>query len=211
MNIKIADFGFANYYDRINPLKTFCGSAPYAAPEVFRGQKYFGPEIDLWSMGIILYALVTGSLPFNSENIYHLKQLVLSGKYAMPINVSSECQDIISKLIVVNVEDRYTLEQVKQHQWFKLHNCNFDSTVNMDQKSQHSLSNIADNNNNDELHLLSNEDAGQSNETHAKQQALVQQDGSNAPIDCSILRIMNSFGLDIQSTINVIFLQFSWF
>ncbi len=65
LNIKLADFGFANYYDMINPLKTFCGSAPYAAPEVFCGQKYFGPEIDVWSLGVILYVLVTGKLNFN--------------------------------------------------------------------------------------------------------------------------------------------------
>lgn len=68
-NIKLADFGFSNTFRSDKKLDTFCGSPPYAAPELFLGKKYIGPEVDVWSLGVILYTIVAGYLPFDAQNL----------------------------------------------------------------------------------------------------------------------------------------------
>ncbi|KAG8434488.1 hypothetical protein GDO86_012749 [Hymenochirus boettgeri] len=88
MNIKIADFGFGNFYKTGEPLATWCGSPPYAAPEVFEGQQYEGPQLDIWSMGVVLYVLVCGALPFDGPSLPVLRQRVLEGRFRIPYFMS---------------------------------------------------------------------------------------------------------------------------
>ncbi|CAG9583202.1 unnamed protein product [Danaus chrysippus] len=88
MNIKIADFGFSNYYATGELLATWCGSPPYAAPEVFEGKRYTGPEIDIWSLGVVLYVLVCGALPFDGSTLQSLRDRVLSGRFRIPYFMS---------------------------------------------------------------------------------------------------------------------------
>ena len=77
-NIKIADFGLANFLNDGCFLDTSCGSPNYAAPEVISGRMYAGPEVDIWSSGVILYALLCGRLPFDDENIPSLFRKIKS-------------------------------------------------------------------------------------------------------------------------------------
>ena len=72
-NVKLADFGFGQYFSQDRMLNTWCGSPPYAAPEVFEGKEYEGPELDCWSLGCILYVLVCGKLPFDAPDMAQLK------------------------------------------------------------------------------------------------------------------------------------------
>ncbi|XP_041710929.1 MAP/microtubule affinity-regulating kinase 3 isoform X7 [Coregonus clupeaformis] len=117
MNIKIADFGFSNEFTMGNKLDTFCGSPPYAAPELFQGKKYDGPEVDVWSLGVILYTLVSGSLPFDGQNLKELRERVLRGKYRIPFYMSTDCENLLKRFLVLNPAKRGTLEEIMKDRW----------------------------------------------------------------------------------------------
>jgi MAP/microtubule affinity-regulating kinase len=120
MNIKIADFGFSNEFTPGNKLDTFCGSPPYAAPELFQGKKYDGPEVDVWSLGVILYTLVSGSLPFDGQNLKELRERVLRGKYRIPFYMSTDCENLLKKFLVLNPTKRATLENIMKDKWMNI-------------------------------------------------------------------------------------------
>ncbi|XP_053199742.1 serine/threonine-protein kinase MARK2 isoform X3 [Scomber japonicus] len=120
MNIKIADFGFSNEFTLGNKLDTFCGSPPYAAPELFQGKKYDGPEVDVWSLGVILYTLVSGSLPFDGQNLKELRERVLRGKYRIPFYMSTDCENLLKKFLILNPSKRGSLEQIMRDRWMNV-------------------------------------------------------------------------------------------
>ncbi|XP_072315930.1 MAP/microtubule affinity-regulating kinase 4 isoform X3 [Eucyclogobius newberryi] len=119
-NIKIADFGFSNEFSAGSKLDTFCGSPPYAAPELFQGKKYDGPEVDIWSLGVILYTLVSGSLPFDGQNLKELRERVLRGKYRVPFYMSTDCEVILRRFLVLNPTKRCSLEQIMRDKWINV-------------------------------------------------------------------------------------------
>ncbi|KAK9738297.1 Protein kinase domain [Popillia japonica] len=118
--IKIADFGFSNYFKAGGLLSTWCGSPPYAAPEVFEGKKYTGPEIDIWSLGVVLYVLVCGALPFDGCSLPALRDRVLSGRFRIPYFMSSDCESLIRKMLVLEPSKRYCVAQIKRHRWMQI-------------------------------------------------------------------------------------------
>ncbi|KAM5227059.1 serine/threonine-protein kinase SIK2 isoform 2-T2 [Hipposideros larvatus] len=117
MNIKIADFGFGNFFKNGELLATWCGSPPYAAPEVFEGQQYEGPQLDIWSMGVVLYVLVCGALPFDGPTLPILRQRVLEGRFRIPYFMSEDCEHLIRRMLVLDPSKRLTIAQIKEHKW----------------------------------------------------------------------------------------------
>jgi 5'-AMP-activated protein kinase catalytic alpha subunit len=117
-NVKIADFGLSNTMEDGTFLRTSCGSPNYAAPEVISGQLYAGPEVDVWSCGVILYALLCGSLPFDDESIAALFRKIKLGQFSMPTHLSEGARDIIGRMLVTDPLKRLTIPQIRQHPWF---------------------------------------------------------------------------------------------
>ncbi|KAK9509203.1 hypothetical protein O3M35_006567 [Rhynocoris fuscipes] len=117
MNIKLADFGFSNNFEAGKKLCTWCGSPPYAAPELFQGVQYDGPKADVWSLGVVLYVLVCGSLPFDGPTLCSLKNKVLSGKFRIPFFMSRECEQLIRQMLLTDPERRMSIKQIRAHKW----------------------------------------------------------------------------------------------
>ncbi|XP_075988760.1 BRSK family serine/threonine-protein kinase sugar-free frosting isoform X2 [Anticarsia gemmatalis] len=116
-NIKIADFGMASLQPAGSLLETSCGSPHYACPEVIRGEKYDGRRADVWSCGVILYALLVGALPFDDDNLRQLLEKVKRGVFHVPHFVPPDCQQLLRGMIEVNPEKRMTLAEITRHPW----------------------------------------------------------------------------------------------
>lgn len=120
--IKLIDFGLSNQYNKGGLLKTPCGSPCYAAPEMILGRRYNGMHIDIWSLGIALFAMICGHLPFEDENNDKLYKKILDCKLQFKSHVSDIARDIISKILSVNPNKRIGFEEIKSHAFFKLSN-----------------------------------------------------------------------------------------
>ena len=121
-NIKIVDFGLSNIYPNNELLKTACGSPCYAAPEMINGELYNGLEVDIWSSGIVLYAMLCGYLPFEDGDNEVLYKKITNGKFKTPRFLSENCKDILHKILNVDPKKRFTIKQIKKHPWFNLIN-----------------------------------------------------------------------------------------
>lgn len=118
-NVKLADFGFSNHFSENELLKTWCGSPPYAAPELFEGQEYSGPQADIWSLGVVLYVMVCGALPFDGTNLQNLRSRVLAGRFRIPFYMSSECERMIRRMLQLDPAKRLPLSKVLEHKWMQ--------------------------------------------------------------------------------------------
>ncbi|XP_022420992.1 serine/threonine-protein kinase BRSK2 isoform X9 [Delphinapterus leucas] len=117
-NIRIADFGMASLQVGDSLLETSCGSPHYACPEVIRGEKYDGRKADVWSCGVILFALLVGALPFDDDNLRQLLEKVKRGVFHMPHFIPPDCQSLLRGMIEVDATRRLTLEHIQKHIWY---------------------------------------------------------------------------------------------
>ena len=113
------DFGLSNTYKKDEMLKTACGSPCYAAPEMIASKKYHGLEVDIWSCGVILFAMVCGYLPFEDNNTSQLYKKILSGEYVLPNFISDHFKDLLEKILNVDPTKRFSLEEIYSHPWCK--------------------------------------------------------------------------------------------
>ncbi|ESS65173.1 putative protein kinase [Trypanosoma cruzi] len=118
LQVKLIDFGLANIMKDNEFLASSCGSPNYAAPEILSGKLYFGPEVDVWSCGVILYALLCGCLPFDEESIPLLFSKIKKGQYQIPPHVSHGARELIEKILVVDPLMRLTIPQIRDNAWF---------------------------------------------------------------------------------------------
>lgn len=117
--MKVIDFGLGNVYEENEKLKTACGSPCYAAPEIISGHNYDPMKIDIWSCGITLYTMVCGCLPFDEESKTALYDKILACKFYLSKSLSPEVADLIKKILVKNVDERATIEDILNHPWMK--------------------------------------------------------------------------------------------
>ena len=125
---KLTDFGLSKYYTKNELLNTNCGSPIYAAPEMLEGKSYDGTKIDIWSLGITLYTMLCGELPFSVEDENDIKSLIdniTKGNYKEPDYISTECKDLIRLMLEKNPERRIGIEDIKKHKWVNMFKFNY--------------------------------------------------------------------------------------
>ncbi|KAJ7176700.1 Pkinase-domain-containing protein [Mycena filopes] len=116
--VKLGDFGFTREFERGALMETFCGTTGYASPEMLQGRKYLGPEVDIWSLGIILYCLLTGTLPFDDDDENIMRQKIIVGEFEDPEWLSMESRDLIKNILQQDPTKRLPIAQILTHAWF---------------------------------------------------------------------------------------------
>ena len=119
-HIKISDFGLSTFFSKNNYLQTACGTPSYAPPEMLEGQEYNGEATDVWSCGIILYAMLCGSLPFSESKEEIIIKKIKMHDYIIPNYLSYYAKDLLNHILIINPKDRINIEQIKKHSWFNL-------------------------------------------------------------------------------------------
>ena len=119
-NIKISDFGLSTFFSKNHFLQTACGTPSYAPPEMLEGLQYNGEASDIWSCGIILYAMLCGTLPFTESKEEIIVRKIKMHDYTIPKYLSKEAQDMLNHILKINPEERFTIEGIKKHPWFNI-------------------------------------------------------------------------------------------
>uniref|UniRef100_A0A915LGK4 SNF-related serine/threonine-protein kinase n=1 Tax=Meloidogyne javanica TaxID=6303 RepID=A0A915LGK4_MELJA len=117
--VKLTDFGFSNLFTPGQQLQTSCGSLAYSAPEILLGDCYDAPAVDVWSLGVILYMLVCGRLPFQESNDSETLTRILDCKFSFPEHVSVECKNLVSSMLVRDPSKRASLSEICQNKWVR--------------------------------------------------------------------------------------------
>jgi serine/threonine protein kinase len=118
--VKVGDFGFVGFVSDSQLMKTFCGSPVYCAPECLSHVEYDGRKSDIWSLGVILYAMVTGQLPWNVSNTAQMLRSIMKAIFTIPRYVSMQCRELILSMMCAKPSERITIQKVLEHPWLRL-------------------------------------------------------------------------------------------
>ena len=113
---KLTDFGFS-VYTKDHRLKVFCGTPSYMAPEIVMRREYYGFPVDVWSLGVLLYAMLCGCFPFTANSYPNLYKKIAVGQFSTPKSLSANVKDVLRRMLCVNPPKRITMNQVRRHQW----------------------------------------------------------------------------------------------
>ncbi|KAJ3927584.1 MAG: Pkinase-domain-containing protein [Lentinula lateritia] len=127
--VKLGDFGFTREFERGVLMDTYCGTTGYASPEMLQGRKYFGAEVDIWSLGVILYVLLTGMLPFDDDDEQIMRDKVVVGEFEDPEWLSADARDLIKNILQKEPSKRLTIPQILEHPWFASNASNDPNTI----------------------------------------------------------------------------------
>ncbi|KAG2236906.1 kinase-like domain-containing protein [Thamnidium elegans] len=116
-NIKIIDFGLSNLFCPERQLTTYCGSLYFAAPELLKANPYSGPEVDVWSLGVVIYVMATGSVPFDDKSMPGLHDKIKKGHVNYPAHLSDECKDLLSRIFITEPSQRIIMTDIIHHPW----------------------------------------------------------------------------------------------
>ncbi|CAO3597340.1 unnamed protein product [Absidia cylindrospora] len=161
-NCKICDFGFARFTDNKQLLETFCGSLAYSAPEVIMRQKYTGPETDIWSLGVILYTLLAGELPFDDDSEIVTQRKIVNVDYEMPGYFSAYAQDLIANLLIRDPTDRLTMDQIINHPWMQNSLAEYDTSATHINEHELDISSSSSNDDDDDDDDMDDDDCSSS-------------------------------------------------
>ncbi|KAJ3123310.1 hypothetical protein HK098_002047 [Nowakowskiella sp. JEL0407] len=116
-NVKVVDFGFTTLFNPNKLRETFCGSPYYAAPEMVTSTQYIGPEVDIWSLGVILFTILAGTQPFEDKTIETVTSRIAQGLFTIPEFFSKDSRDLTKRMLTVDIRKRATLMEVFNHPW----------------------------------------------------------------------------------------------
>lgn len=128
--MKICDFGVSRVIGKIQKISEQCGTPAYIAPEIISEGGYSGFAADIWSLGVLLYAMLCGTVPFKAQSMHELHHLIQGGSFEYPYNLmhvlSLEARDLINRMLIVNPKDRISISEILKHPWIQLYDCILD-------------------------------------------------------------------------------------
>lgn len=117
--VKLCDFGVGKIVKRGEKMTEQCGTPAYIAPEILRDKGYFGFAVDIWSSGVVLFAMLYGTVPFKANNMTELQQIIMKADYKLKEDISDDARELLKGLLEPDPENRLTVAEILSHSWMR--------------------------------------------------------------------------------------------